>query len=284
MKKENRGILLMLSCACLWSIAGVMMKFIPWNPMVIAALRALFAGITVYIYIRLRSLPVLINKKTVRTGASMCLTCTLFSVANKLTTAANAIVLQFTAPVFILLISAVLYRRRFSRLDITAVLVTLGGIALFFLDQLTPGRLAGNCVGVLCGLCMGFMYVFMGEVTISERFSSVLLAEIFTTLIGLPFLFLTHPEFSPRPVLFIIILGVFQLGIPYVLYSFAAETCPPLACCLLGALEPLLNPVWVMLFYGEVPGIFALIGGVTVIGAVTAWSILSARQTAETGG
>lgn len=280
MKKENIGILQMIACAVLWSMAGVMFKYIPWHAMVIAALRAMIAGAVVLFYIRLRRMPVLFTKKTILTGISKGLTCTLFVAANKLTTAANAIVLQSTAPVFLLAFSTVFFRRKFRKGDILAVACTLGGISLFFFDQLDGGRLAGNLLAVAAGGCMGAMYMLMGEVNEEERMSSVFLGECFTMLIGLPFLFTTSVELSFRPVLFIVLLGVVQLGIPYILYALAAGKCPPLACSLLAALEPLLNPVWVMLFYGEVPGVFALLGGVVVIASVTVWSIWSDRHRA----
>ena len=110
--------------------------------------------------------------------------------------------------------------------------------------------------------------------------SAILIGEAATFLVSLPFVFTTSPELSFRPVLFIVLLGIFQLGIPYVLYTLAAGKCTALSCCLIGALEPLLNPVWVMLFYGEKPGPFALAGGLIVIGSVTMWSVQSARRRA----
>lgn len=278
MKRETVGTLQMLACAALWSVAGVMFKFIPWHGMVIAAVRAAIAGATVLVFMRARGIGFLFSRKTLSTGISKGLTCVLFVLANKMTTAANAIVLQYTAPVFLLVFSTALYHRRFRRGDILAVAFTLGGISLFFLDQLGPGQLAGNLVAVGAGMAMGAMYMLMGEVSEAERFSSVLVGEAFTVLLGLPFLFTTPVELSFRPVLFIGILGVFQLGIPYILYALAAGKCPPLACVLLAALEPLLNPVWVLLFYGERPGPFALAGGGAVILAVTLWSVWSARH------
>ncbi len=278
MKNERRGMLQMLACAALWSTAGVLFKYIPWNAFVIAALRALMAGITVGVYLLLlRQKPVL-NRRTVRTGLSMCITCTCFAAANKLTTAANAIVLQYTAPVFLLLYSALLFRRHFRRTDVLAVLFTMAGVALFFFDQLTPGRLLGNLVAVAAGASMGLMYLYMGDAEPAERFSSILLCEIFTVLIGLPFLFREPPELRFVPVLFIVLLGIFQLGIPYILYAHAAASCPPLACVLLSALEPLLNPVWVLLFYGERPGPFALLGGAVVVVTITLWCVLRERE------
>ena len=188
-------------------------------------------------------------------------------------------------PVFLLIFSAALFRRKFARGDILAVVFTLGGISLFFLDQLDGGKLWGNVLAVVAGCMMGLMYLCMCEVNEEERFSSVFLGEAFTVLVGCPFLFTTKVELSFQPILFIFLLGVFQLGVPYILYALAAGKCPPLACSLLAALEPLLNPVWVMLFYGEVPGWFALAGGIVVITTVTVWSVWSGKQkkTAKTG-
>ena len=278
MRKETVGILQMIACAALWSMAGVMFKYIPWNAMVIAALRAAVAGLVVYAYIRYRGYGVRVDGRVLRTGISKGLTCVLFVLSNKLTTAANAIVLQFTAPVFLMIFTALFFKGRFRRGDVLAVILTMGGISLFFFDELDAGALAGNLVGVAAGMAMGAMYMFMGEVGESERLNAVLVGEIFTVLLGAPFLFFTRVELSPLPVALILILGVFQLGIPYILYALAAGKCPPLACCLLAALEPLLNPVWVLLFYGEKPGPMALVGGAAVILTVTAWSVWSANK------
>ncbi len=273
-KTQKIGTAQMLACSLLWSMAGIMFKYIPWNGVVIASLRAAIAGAVVLAFIRVRGMELSVSAKTIPTGIAKGLTCLLFVVANKMTTAANAIVLQYTAPVFLLLFSALIYGRRFSRADVTAVGLTLAGISLFFLGQFDAGRMIGNLIAVAAGASMGVMYMLMGEVTESERLSSVLIGEAFTFLVGVPFLFLYPPAVTAVPAAFIVILGIFQLGIPYILYSLAAGKCSPLACCLLGALEPLLNPLWVLIFYGEKPGVFALIGGAVVIATVTVWSML----------
>ena len=273
-KTQKIGTAQMLACSLLWSMAGIMFKYIPWNGVVIASLRAAIAGAVVFAFIRVRGMELSVSAKTIPTGIAKGLTCLLFVVANKMTTAANAIVLQYTAPVFLLLFSALIYGRRFSRADVTAVGLTLAGISLFFLGRFDAGRMIGNLIAVAAGASMGVMYMLMGEVTESERLSSVLIGEAFTFLVGVPFLFLYPPAVTAVPAAFIVILGIFQLGIPYILYSLAAGKCSPLACCLLGALEPLLNPLWVLIFYGEKPGVFALIGGAVVIATVTVWSML----------
>ena len=273
MKKENRAMLEMLMCAALWSIAGIFIKLIPWNSLVISALRSFFAGLTVLVYIRLKGYKLVINRQTLIPGLLLGLVYIAFVAANKLTTAANAIVLQFTDPIFIVIFSALFFGQRFKKRDFIAVICTFIGIGMFFLDQLSEGYLLGNFVAIFAGACLGGMFIAMGKAETQERFSAMLVGQAVAFIFGLPFIITTKPEFSALPVLYIIILGVLQLGIPYILYGRAAEHCPPLACSLLGALEPLLNPVWVLIFDGEKPGLFALIGGVIVIVSVTVWCI-----------
>lgn len=212
----------------------------------------------------------------------MGLTYTSFVLANKLTTAANAIVLQFTAPLFIVVFSALIFKQKIRRNDLVAVLCTMVGIAMFFLDKLEGGYMLGNVVAIMAGAFMGCMYMTMGNAEGEERFSAILIGQIIAFLIGLPTVITSHPGFAAGPVVCIIILGVLQLGIPYILYAKASEFCPPLACCLLGAVEPLLNPVWVFLFDGEKPGLYALIGAVIVVASVTLWCALGNKSKEET--
>ena len=276
-------MLQMLLCAALWSIAGIFMKYLPWNGFALAALRSLIAGLTIAVYMKLRRMPFVLSRRTLISGVLTGSVYICFTVANKLTTAASAIVLQFTDPVFIILFSALLYRQRPRKADVAVVLVTLCGIALFFFDQLTPGHLIGNCVAILSGLFMGAMYMSVGSLPGEERFSAILIGQSFTFLVGLPAIVITKPVLTATTLLCILVLGVFQLGISYILFARASLYCPPLACALLAALEPLLNPVWVLLFNGERPGPFALVGGVIVIAAVTLWCIFGKEKESEHG-
>lgn len=278
MTDRTKSIIEMLACATLWSIAGIFMKLLPWNGFAVASLRSLIAGITIAIYMLLSHRRFIFNRKTIIAGLFTGLVYTCFAVANKLTTAANSIVLQFTSPVFIVVFSAVAYKTAIKKADMIAVLFTLFGIALFFFDELESGYIFGNCVAVLAGMFMAVMYMAVGNLGGDARFSAILTGQVVTFLIGLPFVIATRPIMTPTTVSYIFILGVFQLGIAYILYIKSAEFCPPLACCLLGVVEPLLNPVWVMIFDGETPGIFALIGGIIVIATVTLWCALGNKE------
>ena len=273
MTKERIATLQMLLCATLWSIAGILFKLIPWNGFAVAGMRSLIAGITIYVCMRLMGLGYIFNRKTLIAGFFSGCTYLCFTVANKLTTSANAIVLQFTSPIFIIIYSAVFFGRVPRKQDVAVVLATLFGISLFFLDQLKPGYLLGNFVAIAAGMFMAGMYVAVGEIEEEERFSGILNGQALTFLAGFPVFLATKPPVTPTAVTALLILGVFQLGLSYVLYVKASKYCPPLACCLLGAVEPLLNPVWVFLFNGERPGVFALLGAAVVISSITVWSI-----------
>ena len=278
MKKENIAVVEMLICAALWSIAGILIKVIPWTGFSVAAMRGLIAGITIAVYMALKKYKFILNKKTLITGILSAMVYTCFVCSNKLTTAANAIVLQFTSPVFIVIFTTIIYKTGIRRADLLVVLFTLAGITLTFLDKLESGYILGNFVAVGAGMFMAGMFVSVGNCEGEERFSGILLGQFFTFLIGLPSLIISKPEFTPAATAAILALGVFQLGISYILYIKSSKYCPPLACCLLGAVEPLLNPVWVMIFDGETPGPLAFIGGIIVIASVTVWCIFGKEK------
>ncbi|MEG0145943.1 MAG: DMT family transporter, partial [Clostridia bacterium] len=169
-------------------------------------------------------------------------------------------------------------KERFTRADVLVVIATFLGIALFFFDQLEGGALLGNLIAVGAGLSMACMFLAVKKTQASERMSGMLAGHLLTALIGIPFLMFTENQLDGQAIGFLALLGVVQLGIPYILYGLAAEYCPPLACSLIAAIEPLLNPVWVAIFDGETPGMFALIGGVIVVCSITLWCVWKERQ------
>jgi drug/metabolite transporter (DMT)-like permease len=277
---KNISVLYMLLCAFLWSIAGIFIKMIPWNPLVIAGFRSLIASGVVLLYIKAKKIKFILNKASIISGIMLCLTFMAFVTANKLTTSANTIVLQYTAPVFIMIISVVLFKQGFKKADYWTVGFTILGIALCFFDQLSAGGLWGNIIAVASGLFLAGMYVATGRADYQSRISGILLGQIFTAIIGLSMIFIFPVTITRSALVNIAILGIFQLGIPYIIYGIAANNCSPLVACLVGALEPLLNPIWVLLFDGETPGGFTIIGGIMVIAAVTLWNLRDIKHKA----
>ncbi len=281
MKKKHIAMLQMLLCACLWSIAGLFIKKIDWHPIVIAGFRSLFAAGTVLVYMLFKRQRLFINKSIVKSAFFLAATFLCFVAANKLTTAANAIMLQFTAPIFIMLFSVIFRKEKFPLRDILTVLITFGGISLFMIDGINGGQTLGNIMGLLAGLFFAGMFVTVGEAKGEERMSGLFFGHMLTFLVAVPFIFTTAPVFSKDALFYAALLGIVQLGIPYILLALASAHCPPLACSLISAAEPLLNPVWVALFGNEYPSPLALLGGAVVLVTVTLWCILRDRKKAE---
>lgn len=271
--ERKKAILYMVICATMWSIGGIFIKMIPWNALAIAGMRSAISAVIVYGYIRYKKIKLQFVKEAFISGIFMSGIFLCFVIANKLTTAANAIVLQFTSPVFILILAALFLHKKCRKGDLITVCVTLAGISLFFFDQLTPGGILGNCFGIMAGLMVACAYLAVGEVDEETRMTSIFLGQIFTAIIGLPAMFFTDTPITTPAVLSILALGIFQLGIPYVLFGLAMKNGSALACNLIGAIEPLLNPVWVFLFNGEAPGFYALIGAFIVVIAITSWCV-----------
>ena len=288
-KRKRRAMLLMVITAVMWSIGGIFIKLISWSPFMIAGCRSAISGSVMALFMLHQGIRFRWNRYSFGAGIGLSFSATLFTIANKLTTAANAIVLQYTAPVFILLLSALLFRQKLVRREIAVVAITMIGMVLFFFDQLSPGNVVGNLLGILAGVFLALMFVMVGAGGDDDptRMSGILIAHAMTVVIGIPLGIagsagaITVEGLGPGvqmaplglEILYVVILGVFQLGIPYVLYAIASKDCPPLACSLIGMLEPLLNPVWVAIFIGEMPGIYALIGACVIIATVTWWCI-----------
>ncbi len=277
MANKNIGIIQMVLCATLWSIAGVFIKFIEMNPLVIAGGRSLFAAITVLIYMLVTKQKFVLSRDTLVSGVLLCSVFLCFVGANKLTTAANAIVLQYTAPIFVLIFSVIFLHKTPRKVDVVAVLLTLLGVVVFFIDSLGAGRMLGNFVAVVAGMFMGGMFVSVGHTKGEEKMSGILLGHLFCAMAGLPFLAFTENNITVEGVSFIAILGVFQLGIPYILYALASMKCSDVSCVVIAAIEPVLNPILVALINKEVPGTLSIISGVFLIAVITAYSVIDER-------
>ena len=278
MKQTTKGTIAMIATALLWSIGGIFIKLVPWNPLAIAGLRGLIGGLVMYVYLRIRGIKPVINKDTIKIAVALAGVCSTFVAANKLTTSANAIVIQYCAPVYVLLYIAFVQKKKLRPLDIAVVPLTILGVSLCFIGQMGKGHLIGDIIAVISGVFFAGMFITSEGVSDQTRASGIMQGQFLTALIGLPVLVATHPAFTPQAIVGILILGVFQIGLAYVLYSIAIKNAPLLTCSLLAVLEPLLNPVWVFLFAGENPGYLSLVGGVIVVVVITFWYVYDAKH------
>lgn len=270
-KSERKAaILLLIATAVLWSLGGMMIKLVDWNPLAIAGMRsaiALLLMIAVY-----RKFPVRWSLPQLGGAVAYTVTVILFVSANKLTTASNAILLQYASPVYVALLGSWLLKEKVTKRDWITIAFVLSGMFLFFFDGLSPRGLLGSILAILSGVSFAFLIVFMRMQKDGSPVESAMLGNLFTAIAGIPFMFSSMP--SGKSWLGLILLGVFQLGLSYILYSIAIKNVTALEGILIPVIEPLLNPIWVMIAIGEVPGRWSLAGGAVVLSAVLIRCIL----------
>ncbi|MDR2301391.1 MAG: DMT family transporter [Deltaproteobacteria bacterium] len=276
MKAKSSALLTLLFVAVMWSTSGVLIKSVTWSPLALASSRGLVAALAITLLKPGGFNPKALTK-THWLAASIYGSLSLVYVsAMKLTTAANAIVLIYTAPIWVGLLAPVLLRERTAVKDWLFMAVMFAGIILFFLDALSPDGLLGNFIALAGGLLYGLQVIAFRKLKDAGPANVVILGNFITFALGLPFWGAPWPSLSGW--LFIVGLGVFQLGLPYYLYALTVPKVSSLELILVPMLEPILCPILVFLFLGERPGRWALYGAAIVMTAVIVWSVLKVRD------
>lgn len=273
---RQKGTVCVFLAAVLYSIGGLCIKVIPWGGMAINGARTAIALVVVGGYLIWTHHKPRFSVSIFIGALSVCGTNILFSIANKLTTAANTIVLQFTAPIFVLLFSVLLFRKHPSRLDIAACILVLGGVALFFVDSLSAGGTLGNILALLSGVSYAGVFL-MNALPGSDPISSVFLGQVISAVVGLPFI-VKENDFTVPAITALLVLGVFQVGVAYILLTEGLKTTPPVSASLISGIEPVLNPILVAVFCHELIGPLSLVGAVIVVGGVVGYNVLLARK------
>ena len=282
MNKPNArtGTLCVFLAALLYSIGGLCIKVIPWNGMAINGGRTAIALVVIGGYLAVIRHPPRFNRWILL--GSLCIfgTNALYSVANKLTTAANTIVLQFTAPIFVIVFSALFWHKKPQKLDLAACAVVFGGVLFFFVDSLEAGGALGNLLAILSGAAYGGVFL-LNDFPDADAISAVFWGDVLSAVTGLPFL-LQETQFTQTALVSLVVLGVFQVAVAYILLTIGLRTTPPVTASLVSGIEPVLNPLLVAAFYGETVGPFALAGAAIVICGVVGYNVLKARQPEKT--
>jgi drug/metabolite transporter (DMT)-like permease len=277
LSERRKALLFLAICAILWSTSGVLIKMMDWQPLAILAGRGLFTSLVFLVY--LRRIPTQWNRWQLLAAAASIMTQFLFITATKLTTAANAIFLQYTAPIYVVLLAFWFLRERPSRTDWASMFVIFLGLLLFFGDKLSADGFYGNILAVLSGVTSAVMVVSFRAQKDGAPAESILIASLVVGVFGFPFVLKETWTIANWTI--IAFLGIFQIGLAFVFFTQAIKHIPALEANLVGTLEPVLNPLWVFLFLGEGMGAFALIGGLVVLGGVILSAVGSARAARE---
>ena len=254
----QRGRLLILSAALLWSLAGVFIKFLDLPPLSIVFYRSLFASLVFAPFVQRSQLQV--GPAIVVSVLSYTAAISAFVAANKLTTAANAIVLQYTAPVFVFLFTRLIWGEKISKLNGGALIVAMLGVAVIASDSAGEPEMAGVLLALLSGVLFA---VYMVNLQRTQEVHPVYLTWINNLVCALLLLLVVKSQLalSRDQAIILAVMGAVQLGMPYFLFSKGLRTVPLQEASLIALIEPVLNPLWVALLVGEIPAAATLVGG-----------------------
>ncbi len=272
--KREQAITLLIGAALCWSLGGVLIKWVDWNPMAIAGARSLIAA--VFVWFAFPGMKFTWSFYQLAGAGAYAANMVTFVLANKMTTAANAVLLQYTAPAWVALFSAWFLKERIRRSDWVTISLVMGGIVLFFMDRLSFSGFWGNMAAVSSGFAFAWVFLLFRRQKEHAPYGSLFLGNILAGMICLPFMFRGSP--GGKDLVGLLLLGVIQIGVAYSLYSVASRHVKAIDAALILLLEPLLNPVWTFLAHGEVPGIWATVGGTIILGAITFQAVVPKRQ------
>lgn len=271
------GLLAIAACAFLWSSAGLFIKLIDWNPMAIAGMRSLIASVAILVWLKRPRFSW--SFAQVAAAVANAVTMLLFVFANKTTTAANAILLQYSAPVFTAIFGAWLLHEKPRVEHLLAFPFVAAGMLIFFLDDVSAGGLIGNLAAAISGVTFGLYFVFMRMQKTESPLQATLLSHFMTAGVALGIAcFLPMPVLTSGSLTAILALGVVQIGLAAIFFAYGIKRVTAVQAVLVSLIEPTFNPVWVFLSTGEKPGGNAIMGGLLIVVAVTVASVVSVRR------
>jgi drug/metabolite transporter (DMT)-like permease len=278
MNRRVKGQWAIVACAVFWSTSGLFIKIVSWHPLIIAGLRSFIAALVMTGAGRLRPGFGKKGKAQPRmfwgAAISYALTMILFVIANKHTASANAILLQYSAPVWAALFGWILAGERPYKEHWAALGAVILGLLLFFKDGLAGGSLWGDSIAVLSGIAFGLHSVFMRLQKEGNPADALIMSHWITAAASIPFLFIAPPELTISNCLAIVFMGIVQIGAASLLFSYGIRRVRAVQAMLTAVVEPVLNPLWVLAVTGEKPGVPALLGGGVIITAVIISSLI----------
>jgi drug/metabolite transporter (DMT)-like permease len=273
----------MLLCVLLWSTSGLFIKFIDWHPLVISGFRSGIAALCMLLVngkglfaLRPRSSPGRSSQARALPGAGLLLaaaaasaaTKILYVLANKLTSSANAILLHHSAPVWAAFLGWLLLGEKPLKKQWAALVLISGGLVLFLANGLRGGSIVGDGTALAAGICFGASMVLLRMNREGSPLLCLFVSHCIPVLVSIPFIASHPPVFTPANTASILFLGIVQVGIASLLYAYSIKRIPALDAIFIAQVEPVLNPVWVFAFTGEIPAPLSIAGGAVIIAAV----------------
>lgn len=289
------GVLFVLLSAVFFSLAGVGIKLVPWGALSVSAGRSIFAVAVIYAFMRWQGRSLVVNRAVLLGAFFNFAMSQTFVFANKLTTAANAIVLQFTEPVFAILIMWLVFKAAPNRRAVITCVAVMAGIVCFFLDEISPAGMVGNVLAIVSGLAYAGVF-FIKKIPGGCFESASIISLLACFAVGLPDLagdvaaslagtgaMSVLPSgpfagFTCSPLVVIVLLGVLQMGLSYVFLSLGLDAVSPVTASLTSTLEPILSSTIAALMLGEMLGPLSVAGAAMVLGSATVYNLLETKS------
>ncbi len=270
--QHRKGLVYIAFTAFLWSSSGLFIKILTLNAYQISFYRSLIAAVTLLIisYGKNRTVKFEFDKLTILASLFYAGILIFFVIANKLTTSANAIFLQFTAPIYLLFLEPFFLKTKFRRKDLITIIICISGMALFFMGKLELGNIYGNLIAIAAGICFAMFSLFVKwKKTLGNENTiiSIIFGNILVGIICLPLIF-NELAISSTQLYVLLYMGIVQIGISYFIFNIGIKYVSATESMIIGMLEAIFNPVWVFFGVGEVPAPTAVIGGIIIFAAI----------------
>ncbi|MCX6156443.1 MAG: DMT family transporter [Ignavibacteriae bacterium] len=279
---HRKGLVYIAITAFLWSSSGLFIKILTLNAYQISFYRSLIAAVTLLIisYGKHRTIKFEFDKLTVLASLFYAGILIFFVVANKLTTSANAIFLQFTAPIYLLFLEPFFLKTKFRRKDLITIVICISGMALFFMGKLEIGNIYGNLIAIAAGICFAMFSLFIKwKKTLGNENTiiSIIYGNLLVGIICFPFIF-NEIAVSSTQFYVLLYMGVVQIGVSYFIFNIGIKYVSATESMIIGMLEAIFNPIWVFFGVGEVPATTAVIGGVIIFAAILIHNFLPLKK------
>lgn len=279
---HRKGLIYLSVTALLWSSSGLFIKILSLDAFRISFFRSAIAALTIFIISRLRFgkfdlkvTPLVLLNSFFYAGILI-----FFVIATKMTTAANAIFLQFTAPVYLLFLEPLFLKTKFKIKDLVTVVITLSGMILFFTGKLETGNIYGNLFAILAGICFA-LFSLVAKWKRNDKpegaILSVITGNILIAIICLP-LVINNLSLNSREIIILSYMGIVQIGISYFIFNIGIKYVSATEALIIGMLEAVFNPVWVFIGIGETPNAPAIAGGIIIFTAILIHNLISGKK------
>jgi len=276
--------MLVFIAVLMWSTGGVLIKLTSLDAFQLTFFRSFLAAVTVLILTRRSGLR--LDLYGIVTSLIYATLLILFVWATKHTTAANAIFLQYTAPIYILILGPFVIGERFHWRDLITIVFCITGMAMFFVGKLEVSDYWGNIAALASGIFLGLYIMLLRHPRAAgtNAVIAVIYGNFLLALVTLPSGIGVFTTISLRDLALVSVLGIFQIGLSYILFIKGVTTgTRPLDASIIGFFEPILNPVWVFLFYGEQPSGWAMVGGLVIVATVLCHTLVQYRARLSEG-